>query len=308
MLVEIQGVSRRFGPLRALDGVRVDFASGSRTALIGPNGSGKSTLVRILLGLLGREGDVRVGGLCPLTQRRLLAPRVAYVPQVAPRLQATVAELARAVAGLRGTTVERFAECAQRLHLDLEAGGRKPFRTLSGGMRQKLLAPFALGAGAEFLVLDEPTASMDAESRERFFDMVQALEPQPTLLLCSHRFEEIRSLVDDVALLEEGRLVRHGPVADLIAANGRSIVEVLPSSGDAAGLLEALGFERRPTSWWHSVVRSSERGVLVARLCAALGADLVDIVVRDVEESMLLPVPAVARDEVSEVSVVEVEG
>ncbi|MCB9918363.1 MAG: ABC transporter ATP-binding protein [Planctomycetes bacterium] len=284
MRVEILHVSRRFGHLTALDDVSVEFATASRTALVGPNGSGKSTLVRILMGLLRREGSVRIDGLDPLRDRSRLASRVAYMPQVAPRLHATVSQLTHAVARLRAMDTKPIVEVAERLHLDLEATGRKPFRTLSGGMRQKLLAAFALGVGAELLVLDEPTASMDAESRERFFDLVQQLEPRPTVVLCSHRFEELRSLVDDVAVLQDGRLVRFGSNQELLVATGRSVVELRTSNDRADEFLRALGFERRGTEWWRVLVVSSDRGLLVKRLSDELGASLDDIIVRDVEE------------------------
>lgn len=286
MHVEIRGVTRRFGPLKALDDVSIDFASASKTALVGPNGSGKSTLVRVMTGLLQRDGEVRIDGLDPVADRRVLAPRVAYISQVAPRLQATVRELTRAIARLRCMSTTPIVEIARELNLDMEAIAKKPFRTLSGGMRQKLLGAFALGVGAELLVLDEPTASLDADSRERFFDLVQRLDPQPTLLLCSHRFEEIRSLVDDVAALEDGRLVYHGRVDSMIAASGRSVIELRPQNGCTDPYLVAQGFVRRGTGWWHAIVPSADRGSLVTRISSELGPSLADIVVRDVEESL----------------------
>ncbi|MCA8972503.1 MAG: ABC transporter ATP-binding protein [Planctomycetes bacterium] len=287
MRVELARVTRRFGALTALRDVSVEFRKASHTALVGPNGSGKSTLVRVMMGLLRCDGRVRIDDLDPVKDRAALAPRVAYMPQVAPRLHATVRELTSAVARLRCMSIEPIVDVANQLNLDLERVGRKPFRTLSGGMRQKLLGAFTLGVGAELMILDEPTASMDAESRQRFFDIVQRLDPAPTLFLCSHRLEEIRNLVDDVLALEDGSIVHHSSVEDLLSHTGRSVVELRSHNGRADGYLRTRGFDKRASGWWRAVVASSDRARIVTEVTSELGDGLVDIVLRDAEDSVI---------------------
>jgi len=208
--VELRDVSKSFGSVTALRSVTLDLPSGSRTALIGPNGAGKSTLTRIVMGMLACEGVVLVDGRSPFRKRIELAHRLAYVPQVAPQLGATVGELVRTVARLRDIPVERFAALSQELGLDLESVRRRPLRGLSGGMRQKLLLALALATEASLLILDEPTASLDVQSRHRFFELVAELPNDPSIVLCSHRLEEINNLVDRVVVLEDGRVVRDG--------------------------------------------------------------------------------------------------
>jgi len=213
MRVQLNDVTKRFDGVRALESVSLDLAAGDRVALVGPNGSGKSTLVRAVMGIVRCEGTVRLDGLDPFEHRTRLAARLAYVPQTAPQLGATVGEVARAVATLRGLDPADIRHTAADIHLDLDALGRRPVRTLSGGMKQKLLISLALAAPVSLLILDEPTASLDSEAREAFFRLFEERVDGATLLLCSHRLDEVRRLVGRVAAIEDGHLVLDAPVS-----------------------------------------------------------------------------------------------
>jgi ABC-type multidrug transport system ATPase subunit len=213
MRVELRDVTKRFGGVRALESVSLDVAAGDRVALVGPNGSGKSTLVRAIMGIVHCEGTVRLDGLDPFEHRTRLAARLAYVPQIAPQLGATVGEVARAVATLRGLDPADIRSTAAEIDLDLDALGRRPVRTLSGGMKQKLLISLAFAAPVSLLILDEPTASLDKQAREAFFRLFEERAEGATLLLCSHRLDEVRRLVGRVAAVEDGRLVLDASVS-----------------------------------------------------------------------------------------------
>src|SRR5581483_8103276 len=169
MRIELAGVGKVFGEVIALRGLTLDLPSGAQVALVGPNGSGKSTLLRAIMGLLRCDGTIRLDRRDPLDARHILAPRIAYVPQIAPTLAAPVREVVRAIAGVREIDPSAFREVARELDLDLDAIDGRPFRGLSGGTRHKLLLAFALASPVSLLVLDEPTASLDADARERFF-------------------------------------------------------------------------------------------------------------------------------------------
>lgn len=210
MRVEASGVTKRYGELLALDGVGFSLDAGERVALMGPNGSGKSTLNRALMGLIRYEGEIRIDGVSPREDRLDVARRIAYVPQSAPALAATVREMVRALARLRGMEVERVAERAASLRLDLEAVADRPVRSLSGGMKQKLLLALALAADAALLILDEPTGSLDVETRERFFPLLEAASPEATVVLCSHRGEELAGRVQRELELADGRIAYDG--------------------------------------------------------------------------------------------------
>lgn len=283
MRVELHGAGKRFDRARALADVDLVLPSGSRTALVGPNGSGKSTLVRLLTGMLHGEGTIALDGLDPAKHRAQLAHRLAYVPQVAPRLWASVDDLVRATSGLRGIATQRVAAVAAELELDLDAIGRRPFRALSGGMRQKLLAAVALSAEADLLVLDEPTASMDPRSRSTFYRLLDELPRRPTVLLCSHRLDEIRRQVDRVVELAEGRIVWQGPSTDWLVDHAESVVELRTVGDDDAAWLVQLGFCRSRTGWWQRAVPVEERAALVGILVQGLGSRVADLMARDLE-------------------------
>ena len=243
MRIELRNVRKRFGRMEALRGLDLDLPAGTRAALVGPNGSGKSTLIRALLGLLACEGEVRLDGRSPFEDRLLTARRLAYVPQTAPQLSASVEEVIHTVAFTRGLSPEAIGGVAARLDLDLAPIRARPFRNLSGGMKQKLLIAAAFAARSEehtselqslrhlaaafaarpaLLVLDEPTASLDARARERFHALCAELPAGTTLLLCSHRFEEIRHLADHVIALEDGRVTWDGPARDFLPLRPRA--------------------------------------------------------------------------------------
>jgi len=212
--IELEDVRKRFHGAPALNGVSLEIASGSRVALVGPNGSGKSTLARALMGMLRCEGSVWLDGWDAFRDRAEVASRTAYVPQAQPQLSATVGEIADAVTRLRGLDPGRIRAVADELGLDVAAVADRPVRALSGGMKQKLLIALALAAPSSLLIMDEPTTSLDARTRETFFRLFDEHLPSATLLLSSHRLEEVGRLVDRVVFLEEGRVTLDAAVGD----------------------------------------------------------------------------------------------
>jgi len=214
MRIELKDVRKRYDGVTALDGVSLEVAAGERVALVGPNGSGKSTLMRAVMGMLACEGEIRLDGDDPFRHRARLASRMAYVPQATPRLGATVGELSRTVARLRGVEPAEIARIAAELELDLDALARRPVRALSGGMQQKLIISLALASPVSLLILDEPTASLDRQARQRFFRVFEERAEGATLLLGSHRLDEVRRLVDRVVALEAGSVVMDGPIPE----------------------------------------------------------------------------------------------
>lgn len=287
MQIEIRNLSKRFGRVEALRGVNLEVSAGRRVAIVGPNGSGKSTLNRVLLGLLTHQGEVRIGGFEAFRERRQLAAHTAYVPQLAPALAAPVGDWVRLVAELRHLDAAHVEKTAARVGLDLVALRDRPFRALSGGMRQKLLIALALAAPASLLVLDEPTGSLDAQSRERVLALVDSLPRETTVLLCSHRLSEIRALVDEVVVLAEGTVTRQGPLRHFLDEALVSLLEVL-ATPEARPWLEANGFRRTVGGWWTRPVTREEKIALLARIPEALGGMLRDYTVREAE-ALALP-------------------
>ncbi|MBK7973152.1 MAG: ABC transporter ATP-binding protein [Deltaproteobacteria bacterium] len=292
MQIELRDVRRSFGRVAALKGITASIPGGARVALIGHNGSGKSTLLRVLLGMLGCEGEARIEGLAPLRDRTRLADRLAYVPQVAPRLAVPVRELVRATAHVRGLDPARFAATASELDLDLAGIGTRLLRDLSGGMRQKLLITLALSVDASLYILDEPTASLDAEARQRFFGLISRLPTTATVLLCSHRLDELRQLTTHVLSLRDGVLEFSGATEDYLHSAAASVVDVRVAGEAAHAAMAQRGFLEGANGWWRRVLPQAEKLAVLRDVTSTLNGSVVNVVVRDEET---IPAPAAPR-------------
>lgn len=226
--IEVRDLRKSWDGRAVLRGVNLTIGQGERVALVGPNGSGKTTLLRCILGFVRAEGWVRVRGEDPWSNHAAAMHRVAYVPQRAPALPAPVRELTAAWAQLRATPQDALEASARSFGLDLPAIGNVRFNALSGGMQQKLLAAMALAAPVSVLCFDEPTANLDPTARAVFLAALAARDPQPTILLSSHRMEELHDLVDRVIVLADGEVRFDDRLATFLAD---------PELANAAGLV-----------------------------------------------------------------------
>ncbi len=285
MRIDARGLRKRFGEREVLCGVDLSIPAGRRVALVGPNGSGKSTLNRVLMGLLSYRGEVLLDGRPP-ADRAHVAPRLAYVPQLAPQLAATPRELVRAVAQLRELDSALLEEVTDQLGLPFESVAAQPFRSLSGGMKQKLLMAMALATRASLLILDEPTGSLDPESRERCLSLIAALPRDTTLLLCSHRLEELRHLVDEVIVLVDGRVSLRASAAEFLTRSDRSVIEV-SAQPHAWEWLAARGFERSVGGVWLRSATRIEQQALLPEISLRIGDGVGDLCVRPLESLSL---------------------
>lgn len=213
-MITVHHVTKQFGRVKALDDVSLEISPGERVALIGTNGSGKTTLLRAMCGLLRVEGRIEIGGRDVAADPVAALSRLAYMPQVAPPLDAPVRELVRAFCTLRGRDIAEVAELAESLGLAFEALAAVRARDLSGGMKQKLLAAMALAARTDVLVCDEPTANLDGHARDAFFAQVAKRPPESVLVVCSHRIDEVRKFVDRVVEMKDGRIARDVVIRD----------------------------------------------------------------------------------------------
>ncbi len=217
MQIELLDVYKRYGQISALRGVTLTVPSGQRVALVGPNGSGKSTLIRAVMGMLQIQGRIRLDGEEPGAGNVELARRIAYVPQNSPLLSATVGEVIRFTELIRDLEVGQVRNVAARLNLDIAVVGSQPVRNLSGGMRQKLMLALALAAPVSLLILDEPTASLDEETRYRFLELYRKVSPDTTVLVSTHRPEEARLLAEHAIVLENGGVALHGTIEQVLS-------------------------------------------------------------------------------------------
>ncbi|MCC6216309.1 MAG: ATP-binding cassette domain-containing protein [Polyangiaceae bacterium] len=297
-MIEISHVSKSFGRVVALRDVSLSVAAGERVAFVGSNGSGKTTLLRALLGLLEVEGRVTIGGTDVRRSPEVALRSVAYVPQIAPPLEAPVSEVVTAVCRLRGIEPHAVAERAARLGLGFADVRAQRMRDLSGGTKQKLLAALALAAEAPLLVCDEPTANLDAAARAAFFAELDARPRHHVTLLCSHRLDEVRQLVDRVVELREGRVERDAPVQELLADRQRFRVEIAlarTAPESAARVLTEQGFTPAGEGRFEALVSQAEKVTLVSRLLRDHGTSIADLGVTDLEPTSPNPTPSSPR-------------
>ena len=238
-VIDIRGLVKTFGPVRALDGLELQVPRGEVHGVLGPNGAGKSTAIRVLLGMLRKDaGQVRLLAGDPWRDAAALHRRLAYVPgevNLWPNL--TGGEVIDLLGRLRGGLVEqRRAALLERFDLDPTRRGR----TYSKGNRQKVALVAALASDVELLVLDEPTTGLDPLMEEAFRECVEEFRDEGhTVLLSSHILAEVEHLCDRVSIIRDGRVVESGSLADLRHLTRTSIAAEL--ARPAPGLADLPG-------------------------------------------------------------------
>jgi ABC-2 type transport system ATP-binding protein len=239
-MIRCENLSKTFRRARVLDGINLDIALGERIALIGSNGAGKTTLIRCLLGEYIHEGTVSIEGRSPRTERTAVLGSIGFVPQLPPPLKMPVGQLIEFSAALSGADPSHIDAIAARLGLDVTDIRARPFIKLSGGMKQKLLIAIALGRDAKLLIMDEPAANLDPAARKIFFDLLAERQQSATMLISSHRIDEVAPLVNRVIEMDMGKVVLDDKVADDVSLSGRFTCRLASRRIDPA-LAKTLG-------------------------------------------------------------------
>jgi len=209
-----------------LDGVTFAVEPGESVALVGPNGSGKTSILRCLLGLVPFAGTATIGGHEVMRDPVAARTLVGYVPQKAAFGDTSAREALVFVARLRRLDPARAT--ALLAEVGLAAHAEERVRTFSGGMQQRLALAIALLADPPVLLLDEPSASLDREGQRMFHRLAARLRRGGrTLLMASHRREEVESLTDRVLHVDRGRIVGGSAAGDR-----RGVVIPLAARGD----------------------------------------------------------------------------
>jgi ABC-2 type transport system ATP-binding protein len=219
-MIKFQSVSKVFKKNRVLDHTDLEIQLGERIALVGSNGAGKTTLIRCLLGEYTHDGKVTVEGAAPRQARTQVLQKIGFVPQLPPPLKMPVGQLVNFAASVCNSERSRMVDIAARLGLDIESVRHLPFNKLSGGMKQKLLIAIAMGRDSKVLVMDEPAANLDPEARHIFFQLLAERQENTTMLISSHRLDEVAALVNRVLELDRGKVVLDDKVADDVSLSG----------------------------------------------------------------------------------------
>lgn len=253
-MINFQQVTKSFRRARILDNIDLQVGLGERVALIGSNGAGKTTLIRCLLGEYIHDGNVLIDGRDPRRQRTEVLGMIGFVPQLPPPLKMPVGQLLNFSAALCGTQPQRMHDLAGRLGLELNDILARPFVKLSGGMKQKLLIAIALGRDSKVLVMDEPAANLDPQARKIFFELLAERADSATMLISSHRINEVSSLVNRVVELDMGKVVLDDRVADDVSLTGMLRASVTskrpePALAKALGLWNFRALNTEQTQW-----------------------------------------------------------
>jgi ABC-2 type transport system ATP-binding protein len=236
-IVEVRGLTVRYGRVRVLDDVSLSVARGSVYALLGRNGVGKSSLLRCLLGQQKpTAGEARLFGRDAWRFRQSLMERVGYVPEepdAPPELSAR--ELVLFCARLN----VRWDEAAVMRRLErFEVPLRTSFRSLSKGQKGAVMIALALGHDPELLLLDDPTLGLDIVARRAVFgELIDELaERNTTVLVTTHDLAGVEGVADRVGILHANRLVLEGELEALKAEHGASLEEIFAAvAGERAG-------------------------------------------------------------------------
>jgi len=269
--VEVQGLRKRYGDRTALDGLDLTVPAGSLTTLLGPNGAGKTTTIEILEGFRRADGgSARVLGRDPTRDGRRLRGEVGVMLQeggLYPTL--ACADMLRLAARQYANPlpVEPLLSA-----LGLEAVARTRVRRLSGGERQRLAFAVAVVGRPRLAFLDEPTAGLDVEGRQRTWALLERLRADGvTALLTTHHLEEAERLSDQVRIIARGRLVAAGTPGELAVADAESGLRFVARAGLPIGELAAA----LPGAW-----TASEPSPGHYRLLGEVGPDVVAAVTR----------------------------
>ncbi len=228
--ITIRGLEKTYkGGKQALKGVSLDVPRGQIFGLLGPNGAGKSTMINIMAGLVNKSaGAVSIWGFDIDSDPRNAKASIGIVPQeILFDPFFTPFETLEIQAGLYGVPKARRQSMALLKAVHLEDKAQAYSRTLSGGMKRRLLVAKAMVHSPPILVLDEPTAGVDIELRQQLWAYVQSLnESGVTIVLTTHYLEEAQELCDRIAIVNHGEVIANKPTRELLDMAQEKAVEV----------------------------------------------------------------------------------
>jgi len=207
-------------PLEALKGVSLEIKAGTIHGLLGPNGAGKSTLINLISGVMAPDaGSILIEGVDVVKESERSKQLIGIVPQeVVIEMAFTVREVLWFFSGMYGVSAsERNLRIDQALKdLDLADKADERARSLSGGMKRRLMIAKAIMHKPKVLILDEPTAGVDVALRQKIWELVRRLNREgTTILFTTHYLEEAEQLCENVTLINHGRIIKDGSVKEL---------------------------------------------------------------------------------------------
>jgi len=227
-MIEIRGLVKHFGPLKAVDGVSFDVGQGEVLGFLGPNGAGKSTTMKMVTGFLTPSaGTVRVCGHDVLEEPVAAKSALGYLPEGAPAYpDMTPIGFLRFIAEIRdlgSAAEERIAEVVRRVHL--ESVLHQPIETLSKGFKRRVGLAQAILHDPRVLVMDEPTDGLDPNQKHEVRTLIREMGRSKAIVLSTHILEEVEAVCTRAIIITQGRIVFDGKPEELEAQAPREVTK-----------------------------------------------------------------------------------
>ncbi|MBQ0122613.1 MAG: ABC transporter ATP-binding protein [Bacteroidales bacterium] len=250
--IKVEGISKSYGAVKALDDINLEISEGEIYGLIGPDGAGKTSLFRVLTTLtLADSGTASVNGRDVVADYQDIRRTIGYMPgHFALYQDLSVEENLNFYATVFGTTVEANYDTIKDIYSQIEMFKTRKARALSGGMKQKLALCCALVHKPEVLFLDEPTTGVDAVSRKEFWVMLKRIKESGVTILVSTPYMDEASMCDRIALILNGRIIDRGTPQEIIsrypdrlyAVRGGNMFRILKILRPLDGVLRCSSF------------------------------------------------------------------
>jgi len=228
-MIEIRGLVKHFGPLKAVDGVSFDVGQGEVLGFLGPNGAGKSTTMKMATGFLTPSaGTVRVAGHDVLSDPVAAKAAIGYLPEGAPAYpDMTPLAFLRFIGeirGLAGSNLEsRIAEVVRRVHL--EGVLRQPIETLSKGFKRRVGLAQAILHDPQVLIMDEPTDGLDPNQKHEVRTLIREMGRSKAIVLSTHILEEVEAVCTRAIIIARGKVLFDGKPEELESQAPREVTK-----------------------------------------------------------------------------------
>lgn len=220
-MIEVQGITKRYGPIVALDGISFQVKKGQIVGFLGANGAGKTTTMDILCGCIGADAGVaRIAGYEISERPKEVKQRLGYLPDEPPlhndmRVEDYIVYAARLRKVPHNEVSKRVNEIIDRLELQMVRS--RLVGNLSKGFRQRVGLAQALVHNPEVLILDEPTEGLDPNQIIQIREMIRSLRGEHTIIFSSHILSEVENIADEIIIVNNGRVIEQGTYQSLVA-------------------------------------------------------------------------------------------
>ncbi|MCP5431712.1 MAG: ATP-binding cassette domain-containing protein [Alphaproteobacteria bacterium] len=241
--IEIQGLTKEFGPYRAVNGLTFSVAKGEVLGFLGPNGAGKSTTMRMITGYLTpTSGSVRVLGHDIVEERLAAQQHIGYLPEGAPAYgDMTAGEFLRFGAAARGLSREAAekAVAGAAAKTQLASVLDRPIETLSKGFKRRVGLAQAILHDPPVLIMDEPTDGLDPNQKFAVRRLIESMGRDKAIIISTHILEEVEAVCTRALIIDRGRIVADGRPAELMARSSFHNAVTIEVPGDRAGEAKA---------------------------------------------------------------------